>query len=271
MKINKSYIKIAFGIALISLFYIGCQNMDRPELGNYPKDANSIGGNLKFYVAFDGTTTNSLMNAVDSIRAKFPTDNPLESTDGISGKALMGGRPKLFVSYSKPNDWVANSQSFTIAFWSKHGAPTQTEFAFSLLSDNWAKANMFCLFEGTALSPVVKFYVDEQPGEKWFEWLGREKISGIYDGEWHHLAFVYDGLTSGLTLYKDGVAFATKKWTNHGNIKLNDSKTLGFRIGGSGNPSEGWMNSWSGNLDQFRMYGSALTEIEIKELFTNKK
>jgi len=81
MKINKSYIKIAFGIALISLFYIGCQNMDRPELGNYPKDANAIGGNLKFYVAFDGTTTNSLMNAVDSIRAKFPTDNPLESTD----------------------------------------------------------------------------------------------------------------------------------------------------------------------------------------------
>jgi len=271
MKINKSFIKKAFGIAFISLVFFGCQNMDKPELGNYPTDANTVGGPLKFYVAFDGTTDNSLMNAVDSIRAKFPTDNPLESTAGISGKALKGGRPKLFVSYSKPNDWVVNSASFTVAFWEKHIAPTQTEFAFSLLSDNWAKANMFCLFEGSATTPIVKFYVDEQPGEKWFEWVGSESVPGLYDGQWHHLAFVYNGLTSGMTLYKDGVAFATKSWTNHGNMKLKDSKVLGFRIGGSGNPAEGWMNSWTGDLDQFRMYGAALTVAQINELYTKKK
>jgi hypothetical protein len=271
MKINQSFIKKALGIALISLVFIGCQDMDRPELGDYPVDANAPGGPLKFYVAFDGATTNSLMNAVDSIRAKFPTDNPLESTTGISGKALKGGKPKLFVSYSKPNDFVANSASFTVAFWEKHAAPTQTEFAFSLLSDNWAKANMFCLFEGSAASPTVKFFVDEQPGDKWFEWVNAESVPGLYDGQWHHLAFVYDGSTSGMTLYKDGVAFATKTWTGHGNMKLKDSKVMGFRIGGSGNPAEGWMNSWTGDLDQFRMYGKALSVAEINELFTKKK
>jgi len=271
MKINTSFIKKVFGIAFLASLSIGCQNMDRPELGDYPKDANAPGGDLKFYVAFDGTTTNPLMNAVDSIRAKFPTDNPLESTDGISGKALLGGRPKLFVSYGKPNDWVANSQSFTISFWEKHAAPTQTEFVFSLLADNWAKSNLFCLFEGTSASPIVKFYVDEKGLDKWFEWIGREKVPGLYDGEWHHLAFVYDGLTSGLTLYKDGLAFATKKWTNHGNIKINDSNTLGFRIGGAGDPSQGWMNSWSGGIDQFRMYGKALSIAEINDLFAGKK
>ena len=271
MKIETSFIKKAFGIALISLVFIGCQNMDRPELGDYPKDANAPGGPLKFYVAFDGATTNSLMNAVDSIRAKFPTDNPLESTTGISGKALKGGKPKQFVSYSKPNDFAANAASFTIAFWSKHGPPTQTEFVFSVVSDNWAKANMFCLFEGSVANPIIKLFVDEQPGDKWFEWINSEKIPGVYDGQWHHLAFVYDGLTSGMTLYKDGVAFATKTWTNHGNIKLKEEKVLGFRIGGAGNPAEGWMNSWTGDLDQFRMYGKALTLAEVNELFTKKK
>jgi hypothetical protein len=31
-----------------------CQKMDRPALGDYPKDANPPGGPLKFYTAFDG-------------------------------------------------------------------------------------------------------------------------------------------------------------------------------------------------------------------------
>ncbi len=44
-------------------------------------------GPLKFYVAFDGTTSNPLMNAVDSIRAKFPSDNPLASIDGAKRKS----------------------------------------------------------------------------------------------------------------------------------------------------------------------------------------
>jgi len=271
MKTAKSFLKKAFGILCISLVFVGCQNMDRPELADYPKDANAPGGPLKFFVAFDGNTDNSLMNAVDSIRAKFPTNNPLESTEGISGKALKGGKAKQFVSYSKPNDFVSNSGSFTIAFWSKHGPPTQTEFAFSVVSDNWAKANMFCLFEGSEANPVVKFFVDEQPGDKWFEWLNSEKVSGIYDGQWHHLAFVYDGAKSGMTAYKDGVAFATKAWTNHGNLKMKEDKVSGFRIGGAGNPAEGWMNSWTGDLDQFRMYSKALTLAEVNELFTKKK
>jgi hypothetical protein len=271
MKIDTSFIKKAFGIVLISLVFIGCQNMDRPELGNYPKDANAPGGPLKFYVAFDGTTTNSLMNAVDSVRAKFPTDNPLESIVGVSGKGIKGGIPKKFVSYAKPNDFVANSASFTIAFWTKHGPPTQTEFVFSIVSDNDLKANMFCLLEGTEAAPIVKFHVDEQPGANWFEWSGTQKIPGVYDGQWHHLAFVYDASKSGMTLYKDGVAFATRLWFNHGNLKLKDEKVLGFRIGGPGNTEIGWMNSWTGDLDQFRMYGKALSLAEINELYTKKK
>ena len=274
MKINKTFIKKAFGIAIISLAFIGCQDMDRPELGDYPKDANAPGGPLKFYVAFDGTTTNSLMNAVDSVRAKFPTDNPLEFPEGISGKGVKGkgGTPRKFVSYAKPNDFVANSASFTIAFWSKHGPPTQTEIVFSIVvPDTEFNANMFCVFEGTAAAPIVKFHVDEQPVKNWFEWLGNQKIPGLYDGQWHHLAFVYDASKSGMTLYKDGVAFAFRLWFNHGDLKLKDEKVSGFTIGGGGNTAIGWMNSWTGDLDQFRMYGKALTVAEINELYTKKK
>lgn len=275
MKINISMIKKAFGIVFILMAIIGCQEMDRPELGDYPADENPVGGPLKFYVPFDDNTSDPLRFAVDNIRAKFPSDNPLAQTDGINGKGVQGGEPKKFIAYSSANDFASTAASFTVAFWAKHKAPTQTEFIFALTSDNWAKAAMFVMVEGTAANPIVKLFVDEQPStggsDKWFEWVNTKAVPGLFDDQWHHYAFVYDGTISKMVLYRDGVVYEpVSQWTNHGNIKFNTSKVGSFRIGGSGNPEEGWMNSWTGGLDQFRMYASALTAGEVNELFTGK-
>ena len=67
--------------ATVVLLAASCQKMDRPALGDFPKDTNPPGGPLKFYAAFDGTTSDPLMNAVDSIRANFAGSNPLASVD----------------------------------------------------------------------------------------------------------------------------------------------------------------------------------------------
>lgn len=275
MKINKSILKKAFGIALVSIAFIGCQEMDQPELGNYPQDTNPAGGPLKFYVPFDDNTTDPLRFAVDNIRAKFPNDNPLTQTEGITGKGVKGGEAKKFIAYSSANDFALTASSFTVAFWSKHDVPTQSEFAFALTSTNWAKASMFLLMEGTKENPVIKLYVDEQPAtgatDKWFEWTNTNAVPGVFDNQWHHFAFVYDAISSTMIFYKDGVAYQpNSQWTNHGALKLNASKINGFRIGGSGNPAEAWMNSWTGSLDQFRMYATALPATEINKLFTDK-
>ena len=79
---------IAFTAAI--LLFSGCQDLNHPELGDYPKDTNPVGGPLKFYVAFDGATADPLMNAVDSIKANFATANTTTSIDGIHGKAMQG-------------------------------------------------------------------------------------------------------------------------------------------------------------------------------------
>src|SRR5687768_1566397 len=103
-------------VLLLVLLISSCKKMERPELGDFLKDSNPAGGPLNFYVAFDGSTTNPLMNAVDSIRATFPADNPLASVPGISGKAVQGANKK-FIKYAKPNDWAIKAQSFTVSFW----------------------------------------------------------------------------------------------------------------------------------------------------------
>ncbi len=272
-----------FGALSISFLMFSCQNLDRPELGDFPKDANPPGGPLKFYVAFDGTTSNSLMNAVDSIRAKFPSDNPLASIDGAKGKAAQGANYK-YIKYSSANDFAKEAKSFSLSVWVKKGE-LKTDHIFSMpapSSYHWSAASMFLLTEGTAAQPVVKFFVKDKTSEKWFEWTGANAVTGLYDNNWHHLAFVYDAGTSKMTLYKDGVAHTNvPEWTGHGNVVLEPTIITGLKIGAGPQEftakqiSEGasdWLkNSWNGGIDQFRLYATALTAAEVNTLYTKKK
>lgn len=285
MKINKSILKKSFGIALISFAFMGCQEMDRPALGDYPVDANAPGGPLKFYVAFDGTTDNPLMNAVDSVRANFPSDNPLSTIEGISGGAVKGENYK-YIKYAQPNDFAVTAGSFTIAFWEKKGE-FKTEHIFSLPAVNdyhWTGSSMFLLLEGSEIEPIAKLFVKDSKGDKFFEWVPwgpTGAVPGIYDGNWHHLAFAYDATTSIMTLYVDGVKGTTSEWSGHGAISLEPSKITSLKIGAGpqefsqeemNNGADDWLkNSWTGSLDQFRMYSTALTAAEVSTLYTKKK
>src|SRR5579885_2306101 len=96
-----------FPLLALCILVVGCQKMTKPAMGNYPKDANPPGGPLKFYAAFDGTTSNTLMNGVDSIRANFPANNPLPSIDGVSGKAVQGDGTK-YIKYAAANDFSSH-------------------------------------------------------------------------------------------------------------------------------------------------------------------
>ena len=261
--------KISFLLMSI-LLLIGCQDMDEPILGDYPQNvANIPDGDLRFFVPFDKNAETIRYKFADDLSGYpcFTPDNSITQTEGVSSAAYQGGSAEAYLRYLNANDFAEKAASFTVAYWSKNDDSDVTEFAFSLTSDNWAKASMFALFEGTAATPTIKFFVDEQPGDHWFEWVNDATLDMLYDSNWHHIAFVYDENTSGMTLYIDGDAKSTKIWNNHGPVVFNTSKINGFRIGGSGNPSEGWMKSWSGSLDQFRLYAVALSASQIQELY----
>lgn len=278
--------KLSFFLSLVLLVVAAtsCQKMDRPGVGTYPADANPPGGPLKFYVAFDGSSSDVLRNAVDSIRANFPAANSGTSVDGISGKAYQGS-PSSFVQFGAANDF-AGVTSFTLSFWLKktpQAAGTGTNFAFSLNAKDysWTKLQMFLLFEdagnpSTVDSAACKFYLLDQ----WFEFVGTKRIKNLLNGEWHHLAFTYDETTSTLSTYVDGQA-PTNLPAGFGNVSnggsprgpLTFSGTSGFTIGGAGDVAKsanGWMGNFDGQLDQFRLYGVALSASEINALFQSR-
>lgn len=300
MKTTKRYFTI---LGLASLILFSCDKKEQPGLGDYPADTNPPGGPLNFYVAFDGTTTNPLFNAVDSIRANFASDNPLASTDGISGKAIQGENKK-FIKYTSFNDWATKAESFTVSVWFKKDGQTKNnaggngpEYIFSLRASknsnnsdyHWSNAIGFVFLEGSNSACAVKtMFVspsdpnnsDSDPTDNWFTWENSQTIAGLLDDNWHHMALTYDASTSSMTLYIDGVANPNvKTWGTgqdaHGGIRLSTTKINEYRVGngpGTSYDSDDWLSSsFKGSMDQFRLYSKALTAAEVQTLFAGKQ
>lgn len=288
-KINLSARCAVFLFSLCIVLF-SCQKMERPKLGEFPKDSDPRfplypGGPLKFYVAFDGTTSDPLMNAVDSIRANFASSNPFTSVTGIKGMAVKGVAAKnKAIKYPSANDF-ANSTSITVAYWLKNSPATdgEPEFHFSLPStDFWHGSAMFLLVEkggpnsdnSTSSGMACTFALNDY----WVEFRGVNKLPNALDGNWHHVAFVYDETTSIVKAYVDGVAVPyTGTGNNIGLGKLKFKNISNFVLGGwnrhaSGvsGPGDAWIHSYSGSMDQFRLYGKALSASEVLALFNSK-
>jgi hypothetical protein len=277
MKFANKITRTVLAIFTISVVLMSCQKMTRPGLGDYPKDANPPGGPLKFFAAFDATN-------VDSVRANFGVDNNATYTAGVSGKAFTGGA-NGYVSYAGANDFKG-STSFTIAMWLKKngpnpaGAGTSFAFGFATSTDIWTRQDIFLLFEdagnpSSVDSAAAKFYVLDQ----WFEFTGNRRLPKVLNNQWHHLAFVFDQATSTMTPYLDGAPVAGLpagfgKFNNNGG-KIDFAKVTGLVVGGPGHwavgkTPDGWMGNWNGQIDNFRLYGKALTTGEVNALFTTK-
>jgi hypothetical protein len=273
----KNIIKLClFSVALMVLAG-SCQKKERPALGNYVKDKDPHfplypGGPLKFYTAFDGTSTDKLMNAVDSVRANFPSENPLVSVNGISGKAIQGDGTKA-IKYPNANDFNTVT-SCTISMWVSNNVNPNTEFLFSLTSkDYWHESAAFLLVEhATPTVCQLKFALQDH----WVEYIDNFN-KPLFDGNWHHLAFTYDETTSLVRVYFDGAEVATPGTSgNLGLGKLNLKTATNLVLGGwnknaniSG-PTDSWISGFSGKIDQFRLYGKALTASEVLALYNSK-
>ena len=274
----KNKIHLCLVLAALMLVIGSCSKKDRPSLlADFPKDADPHfplypGGPLKFYAAFNGTGTDKLMNAVDSVRANFPTNNPLASVAGISGNGIKGDGVKA-IKYPSANDFNL-ATSCTISMWLNNTVNANTELLFSLVSkDYWHESSAFLLVEhATPTQCQLKFALQDH----WVEFIDNFN-KPLFNGNWHHLAFTYDETTSLLKVYFDGVEVPTPGTSgNLGLGKLNLKSSTNLVVGGwnkhadiSG-PTDAWISGYTGKMDQFRLYGRALSASEILALYNSK-
>ena len=278
MKHTNIYRHLFFLLA-ISILVASCQKLDHPPLGNYPKDANPPGGSLKFYAAYDATD-------VDSIRANYGIDNNSSIVSGgVSGSCLqLDGTQNGYTSYPSANDF-GSSTDFTVAFWmnislaQKDNVNADGVLAYASTTNFWSN---ICIYAdhttgGGSDSMDLKFHFANGSGDNWdfANYVGANRWPHMYDGNWHHVAFVYDAAAKTATLYRDAVQFDQK--TNETIAFDGNASQLivgGFQeaVGIVDNYADNtWMSGFPGKIDNLRLYGTALAASDIQALFNNKQ
>jgi hypothetical protein len=274
MKINKVLMVCIAAVFTVSIAFTSCQKLDRPELGELILDPPPPPYDpLKDFWEFEG-------NVGDSGQSKLPTESKgISYAAGASGQAVKMDAPDSWVMVKQAGDTIKNLGSFTIAYWMNGPSPVGTAqgvFGIGNSKAFWGNVEMYLETWNNGSEAYLKINVNNNGAELFSE----IKVPNLLD-KWSHLALVYDGTTSKLTLYVDGQPHPDingKTWGAGGKIKFND--LTGIAIGNftfettptlGSHGGEPWGEAFHGLLDQVRIYNEPLTASQIQQLVTDKK
>lgn len=280
----------SFSILLVALAVVSCQKKDRPALpSNYPTD-NPVTPTtaLRFYLTFDSTSDADKQINIrfkDSI-SKYPSFFPPSSisyTTGVRGTAYQGDYGG-FIHYYSVNDF-AKSSSFTIAFWMKATLAQKDHnnadgvLALADTTNFWSPIVIYTDHESsTSDSMILKFHFLNGGSDNWdfANYVGNARWPHMYDGQWHHVAFVYDAAAKTGTMYRDGVQFDKKTGESIAFTPNHITQLVvgGFEqaIGVQGTYAQNtWMSGFPGALDNIGLYNTALSAAQIQTLYSNKQ
>lgn len=270
--------KFLLTICIAAAGLASCQKMERPPLVIIPDDTAKLNGPLQRNLWFENS-------AIDSIYYEKGVPTNVTYVDGVHGKAYKGASNAMMV-YGAGSK-IGSMTSFTVAFWintQKHTGGAQTVFVLGRSSDFWG--NLFALIEGNGDAADNSMLLKFKFADNWVEFNNNNGVNRLPDmyGKWRHLAFRYDAATSVFSAFLDGdkialpagVANRVKNNQPLGPLEFKDP--MKFVIGGFQQHAgvfsttvDGWMQRYSGMLDQFKVYTVAISDADVKSLFTNKR
>lgn len=197
----------------------------------------------------DETSANSATDYQGGNHAVLNNGAIWQPTAGRVGGALYFDGNDDFIE--TPQSEVFSLDNFTLSIWVKHDP--QCGGWTAIMEHNRYQSNHIGLF----LTPGDCF-----PLFQWNNWNGNYSLSAsnsLNDGQWHHIAAVYDGNQLNTRLYVDGVLQAEKN-----NVTATTPRFDDFRIGGKNDGGE----TFHGSLDEIRIYDRALSSDEVQQLFS---
>ncbi len=176
--------------------------------------------------------------------------------DGRVGTALDFDGSDDYVSIAENDDLKMGSGDFTLSVWVKSSAADDTRTVIWYGSLKRYLIRITNGAESDDVSNKALFEIDDNTTAK--------KIEGdvtVADGTWHHIAAVRDGNT--MRLYVDGLTDGTADITGYGSL---DQAGQPFRIGVNTATS-----NMDGQIDEVRIYNTALTATQIQNLYNSSK
>jgi hypothetical protein len=264
LSLLKTYYYKAYAINEKGLTY-GEEKSFFVPVNGYSTSSQVAASSLVAHWAFNG----SYIDSVSKVLGTANHASEISLVPGKMGQAVQVKSPGYI--NSNVTGTIANLKSFTMVCWimqpaSLASGPT-TYFPFSLnkAGYSWEGTKFFMLFDthDNATNSLGKIALMDQWFDKGQVW------PKMLDGNWHQMAISFDGDTGALRVYVDGALLpqsSTTTFTPQNNFGDADSFTLGGPDDAT-NTANGWMNSLSGNLDEFKVFNKVLTADEILALY----
>jgi hypothetical protein len=234
-------------------------------VNGYSTSSQVAAANLVAYWAFNGGYIDSVSKVVGT-----PVNaSGISFVNGEIGQAVQV-KDRGYINSNVTNT-IADLKSFTMVCWiqqptSLANSPTTfMPFSLNAAGYSWEQTKFFMLFDqpDNATNTLGKIGLMDQ-------WFDKGKVwPRMLDGNWHQMAISYDGTSGAMRVYVDGTllpqsdGFSINPQDNFGAA---DSFTLGGPNDAT-NTANGWMNSLSGNLDEFRVFNKVLSADEIMSLY----
>lgn len=187
----------------------------------------------------------------------------------VSGASLTTdrfGNPNLAYSFDGENDYIAiapsslvdNETAATLSFWIKRDV--NDDYGLPIHTGNQGCLNTQVKKDSVLVAVCTNSSYDgSAPTEFAVKW------TYIQQSQWNHIILSYDGAAKNLKIYLNGIL--SKETFAEGNIWSPQSSYLAFGVYYLfGNPNHGY---YKGILDDVMLYNRALSENEIKNIYTH--
>jgi Concanavalin A-like lectin/glucanases superfamily len=252
---KKNAIKIISSIVLATMI-TACQDLDRPELGDYPLDTGSYTpkDGEKLYASFENKYYLNSVSGAPAIKVGTP---------GLGmpkfGDYSFSGASNSYISF--PLKDLYSNAGISFAFWYKvNASPDRAGIITINDNDNNADDNrnqgLRIFREGNTAKQRLKLNLGIGTAESWNDG-GEINV----DGNWVYVAITISPTTS--KIYFNGVLQNTASYTS-----AFDFSTSNTMVIGSGAPSFTYWDHKSdlSLIDDLRVFNKELSQTEIQNL-----
>jgi len=259
-------------IMICSIVFTSCYKKFDPNSYNPPFTINGytssdeIGaGHLVGYWSFDGNNT-------DAVSGTTGTSVGTSFAGGFKGQAYKGALNSYVLS--APSTGIASMQSFTVSEWVNTPAPSTGILDFFTLSNTthfWGNIEMFFENGSTNASGKLRVHIFQGGNDNTYALDG---IPNLFD-RWINITVTYDATTSTCTVYVNGTKAGSGpaggvtgplSFGDVGNIVFGTTQFNTAPSQTSATTAQSWASWMTGQLDEVRVYNTALEQSAIQAL-----
>jgi len=175
-------------------------------------------------------------------------------TNGKFGNAINFAGSNQHLTRADDSDFdFAASASFTLEAWFKHGGATATETIFSKLESSGDDGGFKLKMESDG---DITCETDDDDAGVTIDDTATTTAATYDDGNWHHVACVYDTTNLVLLIYVDSVLAATDASITTNSLANNEALFIGI-------DSATGTEDWIGDIDHPKIYNYARTQSQI--------